>query len=359
VIATCDACLARTWLLARLSGHLDLVRARVSELLELAAGELVDALAGTERDAVARELARFDAEAAREAAVDAGLSLICRCQQRYPPALADLPAPPAVLHIAGEVDQLRALCAGDPVAVIGARGASDYGREMARALGRGLGAAGITVVSGLARGADAAAHDGALAGGGATLAVLPGSAHRPYPRSHRKLHAAIVDTGAALSELPPGTGVRRWMFLARNRIIAGLARMTVVVEAGEQSGALVTAEVARRLGRAVGAVPGRTTTPQASGSNALLADGAVVVRNAQDVLDTLFGAGTRQTPPDERPPLNGMQAHLIAALADGQALAAALASSGIDADRGLAAVAELELAGWVRRGPGGRFTVVP
>jgi DNA processing protein len=151
------------------------------------------------------------------------------------------------------------------------------------------------------------------------------------------------------------------MFLARNRIIAALAAMTVVVEAGERSGAMVTARLAREIGRPVGAVPGRVTTPQAAGVNGLLAAGACVVRGPQDVLDHVFGAGVRLagTGAAERPPPPAELRVLLEAIAAGHETAAALARAGLRPEQGLAALAALELGGYVRRGAGGRFSVVP
>jgi DNA processing protein len=147
------------------------------------------------------------------------------------------------------------------------------------------------------------------------------------------------------------------MFPARNRIIAALAAMTVVVEAGERSGALVTARLARGIGRPVGAVPGRVTTPQAAGPNGLLAAGACVIRGPQDVLDHLFGAGERSAHEPRRHPRLELRP-LLEAIAEGHETAGALARAGFEPDRGLAALAELELDGFVRRGPGGRYRVV-
>jgi DNA processing protein len=263
-----------------------------------------------------------------------------------------------LLHVAGGLERLLELTAEDPVALVGSRRPSPYGVEVARALGRGLGFAGITVVSGMALGIDSAAHAGALEAGGPTVTVLPGSAHRPYPHARRGLHRRILATGAAVSELGPGTSVRRWMFLARNRIIAGLAAMTVVVEAAEHSGALVTARVAGELDRPVGAVPGRVTTQLATGPNGLLAAGACLVRGPQDVLDHLYGAGMRHIV-DARPPPEPELRPLLAAVADGHDTVAALARAGFQPEQGLAALAALELAGYVRRVAGGRFTVAP
>ncbi len=351
----CQRCLARSWLLGRLAGHLDTERARITELLELDDEELIDAVGGRHRSILARELRERRASAARR--LD-GTESICRCDDRYPSRLRDLSVPPAVLHVVGGVSRFIASAEEDPVAIVGSRRPSGYGIEVARSLGRELAGAGITVLSGLAQGIDAAAHDGAL-DAGRTVAVLPGPADRPYPREKRGLYRAIVERGAAVSELAGEASLRRWMFPARNRVIAGLAAMTVVVEASDASGALLTAGAARDLGRPLGAVPGRITSRQATGPNGLLADGAHVVRGAQDVLDALFGAGMRTTGSDSRPQLSPQQRRLLSAIADGGDLSDAFAAVGMDADRGLAEIAALELDGYVRRGPGGRFDAVP
>ncbi len=355
----CDDCLARVWLLARLAAHLDPVRGRIEELLALGSEELIAAVGGEHRASLARELCRFDPAGARHRAASGGVEAICRCDRRYPDRLRSLTQPPAVLHIAGGLERFLGLVDEDPVAIVGARRASPYGTEVARALGRGLGAAGVTVVSGMALGVDSAAHTGALAGGGGTLAVLPAGAERPYPATKRALHRRIRETGAAISELPPGSDVWRWMFPARNRLIAGVAAMTVVVEAGERSGSLVTARVAGELGRPVGAVPGRIISPLACGPNALLARGAHVVRGPQDVLDRLFGAGVRTIRLDDRAPLEPRLDDLLSAIADGADTESALSRVGLDVAEGLAALASLELAGYVRREPGGKFTALP
>jgi DNA processing protein len=231
---------------------------------------------------------------------------------------------------------------------------------MARSLGRGLARAGLTVVSGMALGIDSAAHAGALEAPAPTVAVLPGPAERPYPSRARALHRRIVAGGAAVSELPCGSPVWRWTFRARNRIIAALAATTVVVEAGERSGSLLTAGFARGLGRPLGAVPGRVTSPASAGPNGLLGEGAYVVRGPQDVVDQLFGEGVVSAahadvrevlPPDLR--------RLLDAIGDGHDTPGALARAGFPADQGLTALASLELAGYVRRGAGGRWLVVP
>jgi len=354
----CDRCAARAWLLGRLAGHLDTVRGRIDQVLALGDDDLLEAVGGAQRASVRRELGALNVDDVRARARAAGLDTVCRCDPAYPPALERLPASPAVLHVAGGLERLVELISADPVAIVGSRRASPYGLEVARSLGRGLASSGITIVSGMALGIDSAAHAGALEGGGATVAVLPASADRAYPAVKRALHRRIVASGAAVSELGPGTSVWRWMFPARNRIIAALAAMTVVVEAGERSGALLTAGLARGVGRPGGAGAGRVTTPQAVGPNGLLAGGAEVVRGPRDVLDHLFGAGARpaagapvrEAPAELRP--------LLDAIAEGHATAAALARAGLGPDEGLAALAELELGGFVRRGAGGRFTVV-
>lgn len=357
-LGACDACTARTWLIGRLAGHIEQARARIEEVLELGDDELIEAVGGRQRDCLRGEYADVDLAAVRSDLDRAGVETICVCDPAYPRALRALPAPPAVLHVAGGLGRLLALADADPVAIVGSRRATAYGLDVARALGRGLGRAGLPVVSGMALGIDSAAHAGALDADAPTVAVMPGSAERPYPAGKRSLHRRILADGAAVSELGPDTKIRRWMFLARNRVIAALAAMTVVVEAGEYSGALVTARLAGELWRPVGAVPGRVTTPQAAGSNGLLADGACLVRGPQDVLDHLFGAGVRRAADSRQQPAEELRP-LLAAVAEGHDTLAALAGAGFESDAGLRGLAALEVGGYVRRSAGGRFTVAP
>jgi DNA processing protein len=230
--------------------------------------------------------------------------------------------------------------------------------DVASALGRGLAAAGVTVVSGMALGIDAAAHEGALASTGATLAVLPGGADRPYPASKRGLYRRIRERGAALSELPPGAPPWRWCFPARNRVIAGLAEVTVVVEGGERSGSLITADFAGELGREVAAVPGRVSSPLAEGPNGLIVSGAHPVRHAADVLDLLFGPG-RRPPPPAAPALPGRLPELLDAVAGGADSVGALVGRGVALADVLAGLGQLELLGRVRRTPDGRYVARP
>lgn len=210
----------------------------------------------------------------------------------YPPCLGDLGEPrgPALFGV-GSRSAIGGLDPLSTVTIVGARSASAYGLRVAEELARDLARAGVMVVSGMARGIDAAAHRGALAGGGTTVAVLANGPDVIYPPVHRSLYEQIVATGAAISEYRPGTVAHRHHFPARNRIMAALGRVVVIVEAAQPSGSLITADVAIRLGRTVGAVPGRVGARNAAGTNDLIKDGAHLIRGARDVLDLLFGVG--------------------------------------------------------------------
>ena len=291
----CAACLRRGELVGRLAPRIaDLLKEpsrRPLGLLELSDGELIAALAGKDAGRLHRWLDAFQPEPARRTIADAGLDCVCRHSERYPSALLQLPDPPAVLYVAGGRERLAALTHEPAATIVGSRTATPYALEVAMAMGRGLAAAGVTVISGLALGVDGAAHRGAMRGGDAVVAVLASGADEPYPRSHRDLYGRVRSRGAVVSELPPGVAPMRWSFPARNRIMAALGQVTVVVEAGEPSGSLITAAFAESLGRTVCAVPGRVTSRQAAGSNRLLRDGASVVRGVEDLLDELFGVG--------------------------------------------------------------------
>jgi DNA processing protein len=211
-------------------------------------------------------------------------TVIERRSRGYPPLLARLHDPPKRLHLRGTRPELLAAPA---VAVVGARSASSYGSQVARTLGRELAAAGLVVVSGLARGIDAEAHRGALDAGGPTLAVLGCGIDRDYPARHAELARRIAGTGLVVSEYEPGVEPAPWRFPARNRIIAGLALATVVVEARERSGALITVDFALELGREVFAVPGEITSALSAGTNRLIRQGAAPLLAAEDVLEAL------------------------------------------------------------------------
>ena len=344
----CADCLRRSWLVARLGAQLDFARRRGRDLplvLDLPDARLIGAIAGAARSTVEREYDGFNAQAAIARCRAAGVETICRCDPEYPRQLVSAPGSPAVLHVAGGRDRFVAQMASDAVSIVGARRGSSYGLEVARSLGRSLGAAGLTVVSGMALGIDSATHAGTLEAAGATVAVLPVGAERPYPASKRGLYRQIIRTGVAVSELPPGSESRRWTFPARNRIIAGLSAMTVVIEAGERSGSLITAAVAADLGREVGAVPGRVTSPLSGGTNALLARGARIVRNGGDVLDAIFGAGVRAVPASqpERASVRADLRDLLDAVGAGCDTLGALVGRGRSVEQTLTGLAELEV----------------
>ena len=279
----CAECLRRAWLLVRLAGHLDNERERIAELLDRADEDLIEAVGGSRAAEVRAEWEAFDAGAYRERCDQAEVEALCRCDPAYPAKLWDLSGEPAVLHVAGGLGRFLEIAAKDSVAIVGARRASPYALENARSLARGLAGA-VTVISGMASGVDTAAHEGALHARGETIAVLPSSPERPYPPSGRQLHQQIVATGAAVSELGPGVPVRRWMFPARNRLIAALADMTVLVAGRQGSGAIGTALEADRLKRHVGGVPGQITAPLSFGPHLVLRFGAHLVAEPFDVL---------------------------------------------------------------------------
>jgi DNA processing protein len=351
-VSACDACLRRSHLICllapRIAGLLDRPGSRRTGLLALTDDELLLAVAGERAGEVRERLSRFDPKTERRRVHGLGVSIVCRHDAGYPRPLSELNDPPAVVFATAD-DPLP----GDEpaVAIVGARSASSYGLEIAYSLGRGLGAAGVTVVSGLALGVDAAAHRGCLDAGGRAVAVLPGGVDVPYPRRNRRLYEQIRERGALISEMPPGQEPFRWSFPARNRIMAGLAQMTVIVEAADPSGSLISAEFARDLGRVVGAVPGRVTSPMAAGCNRLLQDGAAVITGPGDVLDELFGAGVRPVPaPEAKPPdLESGLREVLEAVANGLSANAIADRCGISAGEVRAALARLEGLGLVVR----------
>lgn len=354
-MSACDDCLRRTDLIAAIAGRLQLEfkqRTAPARVLALADETLLEIGASAE---VARRYAAFDAPAARERVSAAGLVTVCRCRDAYPERLRDLADPPTVLHVFGDA---RALADEDGVAVVGARRASSYGLEVARALGRGLSAAGVPVVSGLALGVDSFAHAGALDAPGRTVGVLAASAHVAYPARGWKLHAAVAKRGAVISEMPPGAEGHRWCFIARNRIIAALAAATVVVQATERSGSLTTADFAAELGRAVGSVPGPVTTRLSAGTNGLIQAGAPLIRGAADALELLAGATGREYAERGEPPpvaLTPPLRRLLEAVEDGRGALTELANTPEEGLIALAGLGELERLGLVRRGFGGRW----
>lgn len=351
----CDACLRRGfllgWLAPRIAGLLDSRAERVSGVLALSDRELIAATGGDQAAALRRRLARFDPVAARASLVAADVCGLCRHQVGYPEQLARLPDAPALLFLRGR-GEVAALCGSGVVAVVGARRPSRYGLEIAWELGRGLGAAGLTVVSGLALGIDAQAHRGCLDGGGAPVAVLACGPDVPYPRTNRAVYQRVIERGLVVSELPPGQQPFRWSFPARNRIMAGLAAMTVVVEAAEPSGSLITARFAEQCDRTLGAVPGQVTSRLAAGPNRLIADGARLVAGAADVIEELFGCDQRlafELSVDAPQPLDAAAAKLLDAVEAGGGIDAICAGVGLPAREVRSGLARLEASGHLRR----------
>ncbi|MGQ0714362.1 MAG: DNA-processing protein DprA [Gemmatimonadaceae bacterium] len=258
----------------------------------------------------------------------------------YPPALLDLRSPPRVLWAIGDLRMLEP----PVVAIVGTRKATAYGERVTREVAGALARAGVSIVSGMARGIDGTAHLAALDAGGRTVAVLGTGVDVAYPAGHRPLHIRIRKHGLLLSEEDPGAHAGPGSFPKRNRLIAALASITIVVEAGAPSGAGITAELALELGRTVAAVPGPIDAPQSRGTNNLIRDGATVIA---DVADALQLAGV--TPPVRHPDPEIATAaeHAVwSALRDGALDVDALAMrSGLPARECLAAVTTLELSG--------------
>jgi len=310
------------------SGHRDAVRTwlGVQRRLALHPAEAVAALRArpdpTALLADARGLATRDEEleGALRALVHSGARLVPYPSRAYPAALRRLSDAAPVLAVRGEVAALTAPC----VAVVGARAATAYGREMARRLAAGLARAGVVVVSGLARGIDAVAHEAALDAGGRTVAFQACGPDRVYPAAHRRLADRIAAQGAVVSELPPGTPPLKAHFPLRNRLISGVSRAVVVVEARLRSGSLVTARHALDQGLDVLAVPGPVTAPTSEGTNDLLREGAAPALAVADVLGAIGIEASREPPTSEPPtpaavrggaqPSDGDAVRIVAAL---------------------------------------------
>ena len=274
-------------------------------------------------------------------------------RRELPELLRQIHDPPPTLFLRGGAD-VEVLWR-PAVAIVGARACSTYGAQVARMLGRELAASGLVVVSGLARGVDGEAHRGALDAGGVTVAVLGCGIDRDYPAAHTELARRICERGLVVSEYEPGVEPAPWRFPARNRIIAGLTAATVIVEARERSGALITADFALEDGREVFAVPGEITSMLSTGTNRLLRQGATPLTSTEDVLE-LFGLSPGQRPP--APPLSIVAAKLLERLADGAVSADELArATELEPGRLAAGLAELELEGLVAEAEG-RYRVV-
>ncbi|NLF29641.1 MAG: DNA-protecting protein DprA [Planctomycetes bacterium] len=305
-----------------------------------------------------------DAACAEIAAAEAvGARIIPFGDDAYPVALANILDPPAVVYLRGSLEPSDTAA----LAVVGSRRCTHYGAEQAERFGGLLGRVGLTVVSGGARGIDTAAHRGALNAGGRTIVVTGCGLDRVYPQENRPLFDRIIDEGrgAILSTLPMGTEVTPANFPRRNRIISGLSQGVLVVEAARRSGSLITARFAGEQGRQVYALPGRVDSPFSEGTHELIRDGAVLVRNLDDILEHLDGLGEvlgenapAETPPVVRVELDGLEAAIAAALGD-EALSIDHVAAAVDrpAHEVIAAMTTLTIKGVVASRPGNVFVL--
>ncbi len=317
----------------------------------------------------ATELARRETERA----ASLGCRLITRLDDDYPSSLLDLSLPPPVLYCRGQIPN------GPAVGIVGSRKADDYGTHAARLFGHQLAEAGVTVVSGFARGVDTIAHRAALDAGGRTVAVLGCGVDVDYPRGSAPLAEDICSNGAILSEFAFGAEPRAWRFPVRNRVIAALAVGTLVVQATYKSGSLITAHHALELGRDVYAIPGRIFDDGAQGTNALIADGALPAHKPRDILESLsigvqqelfpapvsspsvseaksqdFGLASAFGKSAGRKPPPGLAGRVLEALISdrGRTAEEVSARTEIAVEEVVGTLLELELDGWVRRAPG-------
>jgi DNA processing protein len=358
----CAGCLRRAWLVGSLAGHIDTAvdntaGNRAPEILALPDEELARAMARSDGPTFVARAKSRQAEEMEAAVTQSGAWVTCRHHSAHPDALSDLGDAPPALFGRGAPELLGDLDLGDTVTVVGSRRPSRYGLEVARTLARELASAGLAVVSGMAMGIDSAVHEGALEAGGRTVAVLGNGVDIAYPPRSRRLYGEIVERGVVIGELPPGTPARRWTFPARNRIMAALAAMTIVVEARERSGSLITAGMAEDLNREVGAVPGRVGASLAAGTNGLLRDGAHLIRGGQDVLDALLGPGADGLPrapagPALEPELSSILDWIERGASSADAIARA---SQIEPEVLAGALVRLELTGYVRTDSFGRY----
>ncbi len=377
----CADCVRRSWLVATLSGPLDHCardRGRLQALLALGDAELIEAIGGRRRAELHERYRLFGqrgshdetvAEAThREARTDRDGESLCRHDPRYPRALVGVRGAAPMLNVLGSVERLDELCSAPAVAILGSARPSDYGREMARCLARGLSASGVSVICAWRDGISLAALGGALEAGGAAVAVVGDGLDVASPVRRRALLARLARVGCAVSELPCDCNGRRWAKLASERTVGGLATVAIVVEAEQTAGDLAAADLATALGRTVAAVPGRVTSPLSRGTNALVREGARVVLDAGDALELLYepdsgssraGIHRSQRTPDAheptRVPLDPRLQDVLRRVGAGSDTPDDLAREGVNLGAALAALSELELMGLLARGDGGRY----
>ena len=303
------------------------------------------------RDAVARAL---------DWATQPGQHILTLADSAYPQALLDIPDPPTLLYVRGRIDLLNR----PSLAMVGSRHPTPQGLDNAHQFAVALAKAGLVIVSGLALGIDAAAHQGALAGGGDSIAVIGTGNDRIYPARNRELAIALAERGCVISEFPLGTPVAAANFPRRNRLISGLARAVLVVEATVDSGSLITARLAAEQGREVCAIPGSIHAPQARGCHKLIKQGAKLVETAEDVLEEL-GLDNRPTHKTDSPTATTRSddpnsAHILAALGyDPCPLDTLIERCGLTAEALSVILLRLELDGQVAALPGERYQRLP
>ena len=277
--------------------------------------------------------------------------IVTLADAEYPPSLLQIPDPPPLLYVGGRVD----LLSRPSLAIVGSRSASAQGSVNAEAFARTLSDAGLTIVSGLALGIDAAAHRGALAGASSSVAVLGTGADIVYPSRHRALAQELAARGAFLSEFPLGTRPLPANFPRRNRLISGLALGCLVVEAAAESGSLITARMAAEQGREVFAIPGSIHSPLSKGCHALIRQGAKLVESARDILEELR-ISSPQSPAATRDPASGAARAVLEAIGHDPCDADTIAQrSGLSTGEIAALLTQLELAGQISAMPGGLY----
>jgi DNA processing protein len=339
--------LYRKALVARFGSPSEVLSAALSDLREVEGiGQTLAA-----RIAAARE--EIDVQSELAACREHGIEILLEGSEAYPGVLREIPDPPGLLFCRGKLTVEDRLAIG----IVGTRHASQYGRQQARRLAGSLARAGLTIVSGLARGIDGEAHRGALDACGRTIAVLASGVLNIYPPEHKQLADDVIANGALMSESPPAMEPLAGMFPQRNRIISGLSLGVIVIEAAERSGALITARHAMEQGREVFALPGRVDARQSRGCHRLIKDGAKLIESADDVLEELgplFEAAPREDGTEVRHPaealLNEIEEQVLQAIDTAPtSMDAIVARTGMPVHRVLSTISVLEMRRLVRR----------
>jgi DNA processing protein len=370
--AACADCLRRSWLLGELSAVLDYnsrADGRLFALLALEDEELISALGGRRRGELRR---RHDELGELKPASTDGVATVCRHAARFPRGLLH-PGAPHLLHVTGGLERLRTLTAQPLAAFVGCTRPTDYGLELARELGRGLGASGVTVAAGRGGGIARAALAGAAEAEGPTVTVTGDGLGVAVPGSRGAPGELLGRRGCTIAELPPGVRGRRWGANAAERIVALLGEVAIVVEAEESPRTLAAARLAAGLGRTLVACPGRVSSRASSGSHLLIREGATLVRGAADVLDVLYGIDPpaaphapatpprtlpgrgRHEPGPRRTPLPAKLRAVLEQVGAGVDTPGKLTAGSADPGELLQALGELESLGLLRRGDGGRY----